>query len=152
MFYWNLGIQYYMSGKYNDAVKNFRLAIYGGMTPSGAMIEGIPISYNNRIPELYSMYGLVMARSGNCTEATEIVRQITQNIPDDAIAMANANTMTDRCKSNDFDIALASPVDDESVIALPMTDGEGTGSESEDANEYENETAESDAAAETSGG
>ncbi len=152
MFYWNLGIQYYMSGKYNDAVKNFRLAIYGGMTPSGAMIEGIPISYNNRIPELYSMYGLVMARSGNCTEATEIVRRITQNIPDDAIAMANANTMTDRCKSNDFDIALASPVDDEGVIALPMTDGEGTGSESEDANEYENETAGSDAAAETSGG
>ena len=66
--------------------------------------------------------------------------------------MANANTMTDRCKSNDFDIALASPVDDESVIALPMTDGEGIGSESEDANEYENETAGSDAAAETSGG
>lgn len=151
MFYWNLGIQYYMSGKYNDAVKNFRLAIYGGMTPSGTMIEGIPISYNNRVPELYSMYGLVMARSGNCTEATEIVRQITQNIPDDAIAMANANTMTDRCKSNDFDIALASPVDDGGVIALPMTD-DGGGSESEDANEYENETAGSDAAAETNGG
>ena len=126
-------------------------SIYGGMTPSGTMIEGIPISYNNRIPELYSMYGLVMARSGNCTEATEIVRRITQNIPDDAIAMANANTMTDRCKSNDFDIALASPVDDGDVIALPMTD-DGGGSESEDANEYENETAGSDAAAETNGG
>lgn len=111
LFYWNLGTQYYMSGKYNDAVKYFRLAIYGGITPSGAEIEAIPISYNSRIPELFSMYGLVMARSGNCSEATEIVRMITQNIPDDAIAMSNAQAMTDRCKSSDFDIVLAAPVD-----------------------------------------
>lgn len=138
MFYWNLGTQYYMSGKYNDAVKYFKLAIYGGMTPAGVEIEGIPIAYGSRIPELYYMYGLVMARSGNCTEATEIVKMISQQIPDDATAMANAQVMTERCKTNDFDIILAAPVSetgDGDALAEPPSDGENaepTDSESEE--------------------
>ncbi len=135
MFYWNLGTQYYMSQKYNDAVKYFRLAIYGGMTDAGVEIDGIPISYNNRIPELFSMYGLIMARSGNCAEATEIVKQISQNIPDDAIAMSNAQTMSERCLTSDFDIVLAqsyNPGDSADVpFTLPTISSEETDSEIE---------------------
>ena len=105
-FYWNLATQYYRSDKFADALKYFKLAIQGGVTPDGEIIEGIPLSYDNRIPELYYMYGLILARSGMCQEAAEIVRAITQGIPEDAIAVENAAYMTDVCKSGEFDIVL----------------------------------------------
>ncbi len=105
-FYWNLATQYYRSEKFADALKYFKLAIQGGITPDGEIIKGIPLSYDNRIPELYYMYGLILARSGMCQEAAEIVRAITQGIPEDAIAVENAAYMTDVCKSGEFDIVL----------------------------------------------
>ncbi len=110
MFYWNLGTQYYMFQKYSEAASYFKLAIQGGMTPSGVVIEGIPLSYNNRVPELYYMYGLILARAGECQEAAEIVKIITQGIPDDPIAVANAEYMTETCKSGAFDITLSTLV------------------------------------------
>lgn len=109
MFYWNLGTQYYMSQNYSEAINYFRLAIQGGHTADGEVIKGIPLSYDNRVPELYYMYGIVLARSGNCQEAAEIVRLITQGIPDDAIAVSNAQYMTDVCKNGTFDITLSTP-------------------------------------------
>ncbi len=110
MFYWNLGTQYYMSKDYPNALIYFRLAIQGGTTPEGEIIEGIPLSYDNRVPELYYMYGIVLARSGQCQEAAEIVRLITQGIPNDAVAVANATYMSDTCKSGEFDIVLETAV------------------------------------------
>ena len=81
------------------------------------------------------MYGLIMARSGNCAEATEIVKQISQNIPDDAIAMSNAQTMSERCLTSDFDIVLAqsyNPGDSADVpFTLPTISSEETDSEIE---------------------
>ncbi|HQN63399.1 MAG TPA: tetratricopeptide repeat protein, partial [Flexilinea sp.] len=109
MFYWNLGTQYYMSEDYANALTYFRLAIQGGTTPNGEIIEGIPLSYDNRVPELYYMYGIILARSGNCQEAAEIVKLITQGIPNDTIAVENAQYMTDICKSGTFDITLTTP-------------------------------------------
>jgi len=105
-FYWNLATQYYRSDKFSDALKYFKLAIQGGITPDGEIIEGIPLSYDNRVPELYYMYGLILARSGECQEAADIVRAITQGIPEDTIAVENATYMTDVCKSGEFDIVL----------------------------------------------
>jgi len=109
MFYWNLGTQYYMSEDYANALTYFRLAIQGGTAPNGEIIEGIPLSYDNRVPELYYMYGIILARSGNCQEAAEIVKLITQGIPNDTIAVENAQYMTDICKSGTFDITLTTP-------------------------------------------
>ena len=109
MFYWNLGTQYYMSEDYANALIFFRLAIQGGTASDGQIIEGLPLSYDDRIPELYYMYGLVLARSGQCQDAAEIVRLITQGIPNDTIAVANAEYMTETCKAGTFDIVLAEP-------------------------------------------
>ena len=109
MFYWNLGTQYYMSEDYANALIFFRLAIQGGTASDGQIIEGLPLSYDDRIPELYYMYGLVLARSGQCQDAAEIVRLITQGIPNDTIAVANAEYMTETCKAGAFDIVLAEP-------------------------------------------
>lgn len=124
MFYWNLGTQYYMSQKYEDALTYFQLAIQGGTTADGQLIEGIPLSYNDRIPELYYMYGIVLARSGNCQQAAEIVQLITQGIPDDAIAVSNAEYMTEVCKTGNFDITLATATPTVIETAAPPANGE----------------------------
>ena len=52
------------------------------------------------------MYGLILARSGQCQEAAEVVRLLTQGVPDDATAILNAEYMTEVCKEGDFDIVL----------------------------------------------
>ena len=58
------------------------------------------------------MYGLILARSGQCQEAAEVVRLLTQGVPDDATAILNAEYMTEVCKNGDFDIVLiASPTE-----------------------------------------
>ena len=111
-FYWNLGTQYYRSGDYSRALEYFRISIQGGIGKDGAVVRGIPLSYDNRVPELYYMYGLILARSGQCQEAAEVVRLLTQGVPEDATAILNAEYMTEVCKDGDFDIVLvAVPTD-----------------------------------------
>ncbi len=105
-FYWNLGTQYYRSGDYQKALEYFRLSIQGGVGKDGVVVKGIPLSYDNRVPELYYMYGLILARSGQCQEAAEVVRLLTQGVPDDATAVLNAEYMTEVCKEGNFDIVL----------------------------------------------
>ncbi len=107
-FYWNLGTQYYRSGDYAKALDYFRISIQGGVGKDGAVVRGIPLSYDNRVPELYYMYGLILARSGQCQEAAEVVRLLTQGVPDDATAVLNAEYMTEVCKEGEFDIVLVS--------------------------------------------
>ncbi len=106
-FYWNLGTQYYRSGEYAKALDYFRISIQGGVGKDGAIVQGIPLSYDNRVPELYYMYGLILARSGQCQEAAEVVRLLTQGVPEDVTAVLNAEYMTEVCKEGNFDIILA---------------------------------------------
>ena len=122
-FYWNLGTQYYRSGDYSRALEYFRISIQGGIGKDGAVVRGIPLSYDNRVPELYYMYGLILARSGQCQEAAEVVRLLTQGVPEDATAILNAEYMTDVCKDGDFDIVL---------VAVPTDTPVPEGAEEED--------------------
>ena len=122
-FYWNLGTQYYRSGDYSRALEYFRISIQGGIGKDGAVVRGIPLSYDNRVPELYYMYGLILARSGQCQEAAEVVRLLTQGVPEDATAILNAEYMTEVCKDGDFDIVL---------VAVPTETPVPEGAEEED--------------------
>ncbi len=122
-FYWNLGTQYYRSGDYSRALEYFRISIKGGIGKDGAVVRGIPLSYDNRVPELYYMYGLILARSGQCQEAAEVVRLLTQGVPEDATAILNAEYMTEVCKDGDFDIVL---------VAVPTDTPVPEGAEEED--------------------
>ena len=122
-FYWNLGTQYYRSGDYSRALEYFRISIQGGIGKDGAVVRGIPLSYDNRVPELYYMYGLILARSGQCQEAAEVVRLLTQGVPEDATAVLNAEYMTEVCKDGDFDLVL---------VAVPTDTPVPEGAEEED--------------------
>ncbi len=105
-FYWNLGTQYYRYEKFADSLKNLGIAINGGTTDDGKKIDPIPLSYDNRVSELYYMYGVILARSGQCQEAAKIVQQLVSTVPDDQTAMLNADFMTETCKNAAFDITL----------------------------------------------
>ncbi len=148
-FYWNLGTQYYRSGDYDKALEYFRISIQGGVGKDGAIVEGIPLSYDDRVSELYYMYGLILARSGQCQEAAEVVRLLTQGVPDDQNAILNAEYMTEVCKEGEFDIVLntsgtssfdsISGSDDADTEAAPEAEetpaadeSESTGEEDED--------------------
>lgn len=136
-FYWNLGTQYYRSGDYTKALDYFRISIQGGIGQDGAVVQGIPLSYDNRVPELYYMYGLILARSGQCQEAAEVVRLLTQGVPDDATAVLNAEYMTEVCKEGDFDIVLVTV-----PTETPSPDGESEGESEEDETIIENSSRE----------
>ena len=123
-FYWNMGTQYYRSGDYAKALDYFRISIQGGVGRDGAIVQGIPLSYDNRVPELYYMYGLILARSGQCQEAAEVVRLLTQGVPDDATAVLNAEYMTEVCKEGDFDIILAAVPTETPVPEIEETETE----------------------------
>ncbi len=124
-FYWNLGTQYYRSGDYAKALEYFRISIQGGTDEEGNPIPGIPLSYENRVSELYYMYGLILARSGQCQEAAEVVRLLTQGVPDDATAVLNAEYMTEVCKEGEFDIVLISVPTEIPSASEPEADEEG---------------------------
>jgi len=126
-FYWNLGTQYYRSGDYAKALDYFRISIQGGIGQDGAVVQGIPLSYDARVPELYYMYGLILARSGQCQEAAEVVRLLTQGVPDDVTAILNAEYMTEVCKEGNFDIVLIS-----APTEVPTVEGAEEGTEEED--------------------
>jgi tetratricopeptide (TPR) repeat protein len=88
--YGNLGVMYAKTGDYDLAITNLAIAIHGGTTEDGIIVEGLPLDYNTRIIEFYSTYGLSLARSNRCTEALPIFQTMLSLVPNDEIAVYNA--------------------------------------------------------------
>ncbi len=89
----NLARMYYHNGLLEEAVAQFDLAIRGGMSPEGVFVEGLPleiIQQDGRVLEFYYTYGLALAKLGVCEDAVEIFRAILQTVPDNEIAVFNA--------------------------------------------------------------
>ena len=91
-----LGTMYYRAEKYQDAADALRYAIRGGTTPSGVVVEGLPLDYT--VAPYYSRYGLSLARVGECNEAVEVSQLLLQGVRDDENAVYNANAMVEICQ------------------------------------------------------
>lgn len=85
----NLGIMYYKSEEYDKAINSFVMAVRGGTTPDGEVIEGLPLEYG-RVEEYYWYYGFALARRSRCTEAIPVFQALLTGVPDDEIAVYNA--------------------------------------------------------------
>lgn len=96
-FYINLGTMYYKNLMYPDAIKTFRLGLRGGTTEAGTELPGSPLSGDN--VDAYYFYGLALARANECNEAVEIAQLLQQTVPNDDIAMYNAQEMINICQS-----------------------------------------------------
>ncbi|MEN8172949.1 MAG: tetratricopeptide repeat protein [Chloroflexota bacterium] len=96
----NLGVMQAKNNQLEDAVKSLALAVQGGATEDGHTVEGLPLSYQIRVIEIYSTYGLTLARLDRCGEAIPIFQIILSVVPDNEIATYNANTGLELCQAN----------------------------------------------------
>jgi tetratricopeptide (TPR) repeat protein len=86
----NLGVMYAKNGEPAKAIERLALAVQGGTTDDGNIVEGLPLSYEIPIIELYSTYGLTLARQNRCAEAVPIFQAMLSVVPEDEIAVFNA--------------------------------------------------------------
>jgi tetratricopeptide (TPR) repeat protein len=117
--YGNLGVMYYRNRDYPNAIDNLRLAVQGGKAEEGQVVEGIPLDYD-RIAEYYYIYGLALARQGECGEALQISQLVINGIPNDEIAVYNAQEMVNICQeAMDSPAPTATPEEDTPEEATP---------------------------------
>ena len=83
----NLGSMYYRDLQYNRAIESLELAVRGGSTEDGVVVEGIPLDYSQTVMEFYSRYGLALARVNRCNEAVQVAQAMLQTVPDDETAV-----------------------------------------------------------------
>ncbi len=97
--YGNLGSMYWKNRQYDKAIFTLRLAVQGGTTPEGVPVQGLPLA-PGRVGEYYYLYGLTLRNLGYCGEARQIARAVMQALPDDEIAIFNAQYILDNCPTN----------------------------------------------------
>ncbi len=93
----NLGVMYFRNGQYEYAIPEFELAIRGGTTAEGVVVEGLPLNYG-RIAEYYYSYGLALSRMGYCGDALQIAQTLQLTVANDETAVYNAQEMISICE------------------------------------------------------
>jgi len=124
--YANLGTMYYRSGAYNQAIPYLEKAVRGGVTENGEVIEGMPLDYTPSVIEIYSRYGLALARVNRCTEAVAVANAILQTVPDNADGVYNANEMIRICQENLTNPPTETPAPTETPVSGPSPTPQGT--------------------------
>jgi tetratricopeptide (TPR) repeat protein len=94
--YGNLGVAYRKNYELDKALLILDLAVRGGQTPEGVLVEGIPINYGRPV-EFYYMYGFTLADLGYCNDAVDIAQTILLTMDDDETAVWNANEILNDC-------------------------------------------------------
>jgi len=94
----NLGSMYYRDLQYNQAIDALELAVRGGVTAGGVVVEGLPLDYSMSVMEYYSRYGLALARVNRCNEAVQVAQAMLQTVADDETAVYNAEEIIRICQ------------------------------------------------------
>ena len=93
----NWGVMLRKNGDLAGAVRELSLAVRGGTTEDGVVVEGIKLDNNFRIIEFYSAYGLALAETGDCNEALQLSQLLQNAVASDDTAQLNAQAMVDIC-------------------------------------------------------
>ncbi|MFH1446785.1 MAG: hypothetical protein ABIG43_05165, partial [Chloroflexota bacterium] len=112
----NLGSMYYRDLQYHQAIVHLELAVRGGATEEGVVVVGLPLEYSVSVMEIYSRYGLALAKVNRCNEAVQVAQALIQGVPDDETSIYNAEEIIRICQEN-----LASPPT--ATIEAPMETG-----------------------------
>jgi tetratricopeptide (TPR) repeat protein len=96
----NLGVLYFRNLEYNQALIYLTLAVRGGTTENGDIVEGVPLSYKTRVIEIFSAYGITLARMNKCEEAVPIFQTMLSQVSENDIAVINANEGLSICTEN----------------------------------------------------
>ncbi|MBN2046198.1 MAG: tetratricopeptide repeat protein [Anaerolineaceae bacterium] len=93
----NLGSMYYRKKDYPAAIPPLRLAIRGTDAANSTQLEPIALDYG-RAAEYFYIYGLALARAGECGEGLQISQALQQGVPSDEIAIYNAQEIVNICQ------------------------------------------------------
>jgi tetratricopeptide (TPR) repeat protein len=96
----NLGVMYYRNFDYVQALRELGFTIFGGTTPDGVEITGIPLSNGQLVTEYYFTFGLALARMNQCGDALKIVQELQSKVSTDEVAMDAANRTIEICQEN----------------------------------------------------
>ena len=96
----NLGIMYYHNYQWTEAAQELSLVVYGGTLGDDQTITPLPLDNNARTAEYYFTYALVLSRLNRCGESLQIAQQIIGTIPNNEIALYNANEAINLCEEN----------------------------------------------------
>jgi tetratricopeptide (TPR) repeat protein len=88
----NLGRMYFKNNENTKSIVELRLAVQGGVTEGGIVVEGLPLNDANdvRLVEYYYTYGLALAIEGQCDFSEEIFELSLRIAPDNEFVIANA--------------------------------------------------------------
>jgi tetratricopeptide (TPR) repeat protein len=96
----NLGVMLYRNLQYPEAVEQLALLVKGGKTEDGKDIASVPLVNDTRIAEYYFTYGLALVRQSRCGEAIPIFQSLLTQVPEDEIAVFNAQEGLRLCSAN----------------------------------------------------
>jgi tetratricopeptide (TPR) repeat protein len=97
----NLGVMLYRNLQYPEAVEQLTLLVNGGKSEDGLDIAPVQLVPNEpRIAEYYFTYGLALVRQNRCGDAIPIFQQLLTQVPEDEIAVFNAQEGLRLCSEN----------------------------------------------------
>jgi tetratricopeptide (TPR) repeat protein len=94
----NLGVMLYENDDYAKAANELELAVRGGTTADGVVVEGLPLAPGRIADDYYSIYALSLTQLDRCSEAIPIMQLILTNIAEDQVAYYNATQGMDYCR------------------------------------------------------
>jgi len=94
--YGTLGVLFYRNFEYPKAIENLRLVVQGGTTEAGVEVEPLPLDYGT-VSQYFQIYGLSLARDGDCSEALQISEALLKNVGGDEITVFNAGEIVNIC-------------------------------------------------------
>lgn len=124
--YANLGTLYYRKSQFNKAIDFLRIAVRGGIAENGKEVEGIPLSYELGVVEIYSRYALALAKINECNEAVSLAEGLRQTVPDSSVAMENADIIIKTCEDNLLNPPTPTSAPTPTVITGPTATPAGT--------------------------
>jgi tetratricopeptide (TPR) repeat protein len=94
----DLGRMFYKNGDYQSAIASLALAIHGGAYEDGISIEGLPLDPGDAlVVDIYSMYGLALAKQSQCGLAVDLAEALVTGVPDNELAAGNAQEILIEC-------------------------------------------------------
>jgi tetratricopeptide (TPR) repeat protein len=93
-----LGIVQYKQEDYPKAIDELAYAVRGGETPENVTVNGLQLSYDDRVMQYYWYYGFALARARRCAEAIPVFQALLSGVPDNEIAVYNAQEGLNICK------------------------------------------------------
>jgi tetratricopeptide (TPR) repeat protein len=97
--YGNLGRMLYQSGDYKSAIDALAMAVKGGTTENGVVVEGLPLVMDAWVPMYYWFYGFSLAKvtPHRCQEAVPVFQALLNGVPEYQLAVDNANFGLEDC-------------------------------------------------------